>query len=305
MATAPHHQLKSRKVAFDMSAAPLHWIPDDVEASHLVNGINLLLPAGELWFCRVFNQALPLVTDAQLKQDVIGFVRQEASHAMAHRQAERWLEQHGISIEAAKGRADIIFGQLLGDKPLGVLPLPTESLQKFWLVARVGIVATVEHFTGLLGDWCMNSKGWDKADPVVTDLFRWHLAEEVEHRSVAFDLFEHLCKTQLGFYMSRQALMALVFPLFLYLLGDTARNLAAQDADPAAQQWARLSIARILWRMEWRARQLDHTPSFSFMLARTLRWVAPGFNPLHEGDTAQALAYIATSAAAQAGAKAA
>lgn len=304
MATG-RHVLQGRKVAFDLSASPLHWIPGDVESSHLVNGIHLLLPAGELWFCRVFNQALPLVTDEQLRQDVVGFVRQEASHAQAHRQGERWLEQHGIDISAAKGRADKLFGQLLGDKPLGVVPLPTESLRHFWLIARVGLIATIEHFTGLLGDWCMNSKGWDKADPVVTDLFRWHLAEEVEHRSVAFDLFAHLCQTQLGFYMSRQALMVVVFPLFIYLLGDTARNLAGQDADPAAQRLARMSIARILWHMERQARTHDHTPSFSFIWVRALRWVAPGFDPATEGDTAQALAYIATSAAAQAGARAA
>lgn len=303
MATASHHILQGRKVAFDLSSSPLHWIPGDVESSHLVNGIHLLLPAGELWFCRVFNQALPLVTDERLKQDVVGFVRQEASHAQAHRHGERWLEQHGVNIDAAKGRADVLFGQLLGDKPLGVVPLPTDSLRKRWLIARVGLIATIEHFTGLLGDWCMNSNGWDKGDAVVADLFRWHLAEEVEHRSVAFELFEHLCKTQLGFYVSRQALMALVFPLFFYLLGDTARNLAGQDDDPAARRFARMSIARIIWRMEWRGRRFDNTPTFSFMLQRTLRWLAPSFDPVNEGDTQQALDYIARSPAALAGAR--
>ena len=30
------------------------------------------------------------------------------------------------------------------------------------------------------------------SDPVMLDLLRWHGAEEVEHRSVAFELFQHV-----------------------------------------------------------------------------------------------------------------
>jgi predicted metal-dependent hydrolase len=303
MVSVPHHVLESRKVIFDLSASPLHWIPDDVKASHLVNGIHLLLPAGELWFCRVFNQVVPLITDETLKQDVVGFVRQEASHAQAHRHGERWLEQHGMNVGKARDRADWIFGQLLGDRPLGVVPLPTAALRQRWLVLRVGLIAAIEHFTGLIGDWCMNSQGWDKADPVVSDLFRWHLAEEVEHRSVAFDLYEHLCRTHLGFYVSRQALMAIVFPLFLYILGDTARCLGEQDSHPEARKLARMSMLRLLWHLESQGRRTDYTPTLSFIVKRVVRWVAPGFNPVAEGDTQQALDYIARSPAAQAGAK--
>lgn len=301
MSAKQHHKIKGRKVVFDMSQSPLHWIPDDADSSHLINGIHLLLPAGELWFCRVFNQALPYVTDDILADDVKGFIRQEALHAQAHRHGERWLEANGIDIEKAKGRADLLFEKLLSDKPVGFIKLPTKYLEKRWLVARVGLIAAIEHFTGLLGDWCMNSQGWDNADPVVADLFRWHLAEEVEHRHVAFNLFEHLCETQLGFYISRQALMAAVFPLFIYLLADTARMLASQDPDKEARKMARKSTLRLLWEMEWRARRSDTTPTFTLLLERTARWVSPKFNPITEGDTEQALAYIAKSPAALAG----
>jgi len=302
MSANTRHILKGRKIALDMSQSPLHWIPGDADSSHLVNGIHLLLPAGELWFCRVFNQALPLVSDDILAEDVKGFIRQEALHAQAHRHGERWLQANGMDIEKAKGRADLLFEKLLSDKPLGVISLPTKALQKRWLIARVGLIATIEHFTGFLGDWCMNSEGWDKADPVVADLFRWHLAEEVEHRHVAFELFEHLCKTQLGFYLSRQALMSIVFPLIIYMLTDTARQLAGQDPDQQARKLARKSVLRILWEMERQSRRYDHTPTFTLMVERTLRWLSPKFDPINEGDTAQALAYIARSPAANAGA---
>lgn len=79
-----NHQLKARKVHFDFTESSVCWMPNDPLCSHVANGINMLLPAGEFWFCRVFNKTLPLITDEALKQEVIGFVRQEAAHARAH-----------------------------------------------------------------------------------------------------------------------------------------------------------------------------------------------------------------------------
>ena len=79
-----NHQLKARKVHFDFTESSVCWMPNDPLCSHVANGINMLLPAGEFWFCRVFNKTLPLITDETLKQEVIGFVRQEAAHARAH-----------------------------------------------------------------------------------------------------------------------------------------------------------------------------------------------------------------------------
>ncbi|MBZ2190424.1 metal-dependent hydrolase [Alcanivorax sp. JB21] len=300
--TNTRHRLQARRVAFDLSRSPLHWIPGDPLSSHLINGINLLLPAGELWFCRVYNQALLHITDPILREDVQGFIRQEGMHAQAHRKAELWLQEQGMDVSTYRRRVDFVFQQLLGDAPLGLKPLQHRWLARHWLIARVGIVAAIEHFTGLLGDWCMNSDSWDKADPVVADLFRWHLAEEVEHRSVAFDLYAHLCRTQTGFYLSRQALMALVFPLFLQFIAEGGRSLAGQDPDPAVRKLARRTTARILLDIERIGRRNDNVPTFSLIARRTLRWVAPGFHPESEGDTAQAMAYIARSPAATAGA---
>lgn len=58
-----HHKLVQRKVQFDYSDSPLHWIPGEPEASHAINVIHMMLPAGELWFCRLYNKALPFVKE--------------------------------------------------------------------------------------------------------------------------------------------------------------------------------------------------------------------------------------------------
>jgi predicted metal-dependent hydrolase len=43
-------------------------------------------------------------------------------------------------------------------------------------------------------------------------------------------------------------------------------------------------------------------PTFTFLVNATLRWLSPRFHPIHEGDTEQALAYLARSPAAKAAA---
>lgn len=299
MTTPP---LQARRVQFDLSTSPLHWLPNDPFASHLINGIHMILPAGEFWFCRVFNQALPLITDEPLKAEVQGFIRQEAIHARVHEKGQDWMADAGVDTEAFVARMNWLFGHLLGDHPLG-LPLARHAgARRQWLILRVGLVAAIEHFTGFLGQWAMDNTSWERdGHPTVADLFKWHLAEEVEHRTVAYDLYRHLCQSETGFYLSRQALMALVFPLFVHILTEGYRVNARQDrTHRASRWWARAPLPLLLLQVERTGRRNDHVPTFSQLVAATLRWLSPDFHPISEGDTEQALAYLARSPAAQA-----
>ena len=299
-AQAHRHLIKARRVQFDFTQTPYHWIPNDPFASNLINGIHMILPAGELWFCRIYNKALPMVTDEDLRSDVQGFIRQEAIHARAHSSAHPFLADSGFETESFTQKIHFLFEQLLGDSPLGQQALKTVIPAKQWLITRVGIIAAIEHFTGFLGQWAMDNTSWDQADPVMADLFKWHLAEEVEHRTVAFDLYQHLCQTEVGFYLSRQALMALVFPLFIKVFMDGYRHLARQDDNHYQTKLAQQPIWRLLLEMERIGHKSGNVPTFSAFMLATSRWLSPRFHPIHEGSTEQALAYLAKSPAAQA-----
>ena len=41
-----------RKVRFEWSNTPLHWVPDDPFATHFWNALHLILPEGERGFIR-------------------------------------------------------------------------------------------------------------------------------------------------------------------------------------------------------------------------------------------------------------
>lgn len=298
--------LPTRRVQFNLDSTPLHWLPDDSFSSHMINGIHLLLPAGELWFCRVYNKALPLVTDPVLREEMQGFIRQEGMHARVHKEAQKYLIRHGIETETYLTKVDALFSKILGEKPLGLPGLSGPRIDKHWLIIRVGIIAAIEHFTGVLGQWAMDNKSWDAGDPVMADIFRWHLAEEVEHRTVAFDVYEHLCKNEPAFYLTRQALMAVVFPLFIHFLLDGYRHMARQDrSDAHSRRLARKPFWTLLREVERVGKLTQNIPQFSFLVLATQRWLSPSFHPIHEGNTAQALSYLARSPAAQAAALAA
>ena len=64
------YQIKPRKVKFDWQETPVDWIPNEPFASYFVNEINMILPAGEFWFCRLYNKVLNQIDDPKLKQDM-------------------------------------------------------------------------------------------------------------------------------------------------------------------------------------------------------------------------------------------
>ncbi|TXH06324.1 MAG: metal-dependent hydrolase [Nevskiaceae bacterium] len=292
-ASGTRGRLIPRKVQFDWSQTPLEWIPGQPFASHFINEINLLLPAGEFWFCRLYNKALPYVTDAKLREDVQMFVRQEAMHARAHGGAiAEYLHAHGVETESNTRREDWLFETILADEPFG-RRLP-KFLEKRWLVFRLGIIAAVEHMTCVLGKYAMDNKTWDEvgADPVLLDLLRWHGAEEVEHRSVAFDLYQHLG----GGYPSRYYLACIAMPVIFGLWVHGAAHLMKQDERFKDK---RPSVFRPwIWAEWYRVSRSGHLPSPLWLAARELPFFSPWYDPVHEGSTEAALAYLESSPAA-------
>jgi predicted metal-dependent hydrolase len=280
--------LEPRDVKFDWSQLPLHWVPDEPLATHTLNVLHLLLPEGERWFVEVFKDALPLVTDEQLREEVLGFIGQESIHADAHQEVLDHLLSQGIDPRPYVRQIAWLFRRILGRKPH-----LSPRQRREHIIERVAYIAAIEHFTAFLGNWVLNSPGLDRAqaDPTMLDLLRWHGAEEVEHRSVAFDLMTHLDPG----YGRRVRGMALAGPLLVHLWIRGVRYLLA--ADPELRGRLRPS-----WRQAWELGQRGILPELHQNLRSGLRYLRPGYHPTQEGSSAQALGYLATSPAARAAA---
>ncbi|MFC0110809.1 metal-dependent hydrolase [Kibdelosporangium aridum] len=269
--------LRPRDVRFDWSALPAHWIPGEPFATDVLNVMHLLLPEGERWFVEVFKEALPLITDERLREEVVGFIGQEAMHASAHQGAQDHLVNHGIDPGPYVRQLEWFFRVRL-NRPDG---------GRRWLVSRLAVIAAVEHMTAFLGQWVLDSHKLDeaKADPTMLDLLRWHGAEEVEHRSVAFDLFMHID----GRFANRAAAMAVAVPFLVWQWSRGVRYLMASD--PRTTQKAR-------WRDIVKAGRRGLVPSTPHLARSTLRYFKRSYHPSQEGSTSQAVAYLASSPAA-------
>ena len=280
-------QIQARKVHFDLSDIPLEWIPGHPVASTMINLFNVVLPAGEHWFVKAFNEALPLVKDPHLADDMRGFIGQEATHAATHDEVVRdFLIRNGVDPSPILDMINYMFEKVLAPT---TSTDPTRRLNN--LCERLWLIAAIEHYTAVLGDFALNSR-WDDhgADPTMVDLFRWHGSEEVEHRSVAFDVAKYFHDS----YPDRIRAMALAATaIFVFFQRGTWYLL---KSDPAYDfGW------RDMQRMRMRDSKLGLLPRFRTLFgANTLSYFRPGYTPEEMGSTAQAVAYLATSPAARA-----
>lgn len=278
--------LQPRDVRFDWSGLKLRWIPGEPDASHILNVLHLLLPEGETWFVKVFKKALPLITDDALREDVIGFIGQEAIHAAAHQGVLDYYTSAGVDTSGYIRHIEWLFARILGDRPR-----MTPAGEREMLVEQVSIVAAVEHFTAMMGAWVLDATALDEADldPRMLDLLRWHGSEEVEHRNVAFDLMAHFDPG----YIRRVRSLLIVAPVLLFLWIRGARYFAAADPD---------QDFKISWRGYVRAARRGLLPTPGAFAKCIARWFKRGYHPSQDYSTKKAVAYLATSPAARAAA---
>lgn len=287
---AVRYAIKPRRVAFDWKQTPLHWIPGEPTATHVINVLHLLLPAGERWFVKVFKEALPLVTDERLLKDVKGFMGQEATHSVQHAYVLEHLAEQRLDTAAYTRHVEWMFDVLLGERPPWGLPVPRRE----WLRFRLSLIAAIEHFTAVLGDWVLDAGALDDAgtDEVMLDLLRWHGAEEVEHRAVAFDMYQHTGGTGAARYLRRVEGMAFAWPALAYLWTAGARYLMRHDPQ--------LADGRYRLRDHRAAARRGLLPSWASLNAAMPRYLRRSYHPSQEGSLRRAVEYLAASPAARA-----
>ncbi|UQA94218.1 metal-dependent hydrolase [Streptomyces halobius] len=288
------HPITPRRVSFDWRKTPLHWIPDEPTATHVINVLHLLLPAGERWFVKVFKEALPLVRDEELLKDVKGFMGQEATHSVQHSYVLEHLAHQGLDTAPYTRHIDFLFDYLLGEKPPLGLPVPEQE----WLRFRLSLIAAIEQFTAVLGNWVLDADSLDRAgpDPVMLDLLRWHGAEEVEHRAVAFDMYQHTGGQEPARYLRRILGMSVTAPVLLYLWARGAAYLLRHDPQLATR-------SRYTLREHNRAVHKGLLPTWRELGAAIPRYLRRSYHPSQEGSLRTAVAYLASSPAARAAAR--
>jgi uncharacterized protein len=278
--------LEARDVDFDWAELPFHYVPNEPFTTHMLNVLHLLLPAGEEFFVEVFKRALPLIKDDQLRLDVQGFIGQEAVHSQAHAKVLDRFAARGVEVRPYTDQTRWLFEKLLGSRPGRSL-----RRQHSWLLEQVSLVSAIEHYTAILGEWILNTPAHDAigTDPVMLDMLRWHGAEEVEHKAVAFDTMKHL---RAG-YWRRVRTQLVVSPAMLLLWIRGVRYL--YSVDPHLPPGTRPR-----WRDYFKAARRGLLPGPLRFVRGVADYYRPGFHPSQLGGLGLAVDYLAVSPAARA-----
>lgn len=200
---------------------------------------------------------------------------------------------HGVDVDPVLTRIGYAVDVVFGDHGL------RGRAGRAWLHERLGIYAAAEHFTAVVGEWLLDNAEFDRigVDPTMLDLLRWHGAEELEHRNVAFDAYQYVD----GGYF-RRVRTAVIASAGLALLWFTTASHLYRDrvATPAPTRRGYFSgRARTPWPLAFaRASRRHLIPGLSFLFVQLALYVRPGFHPSSMGNIDKAVRYLALSPAA-------
>ncbi|MEU5880741.1 metal-dependent hydrolase [Spirillospora sp. NPDC047279] len=288
-----HPRIQARRVSFDWEKTPLHWVPGDPVATHMINSFHIVLPEGEKWFIQCVKDATPHIKDQKLREEIKGFIGQEMVHARSHQGVlTQLLERNGIDVSkitvpAAQGNAE-------RPEQMAALKKKSPRLWRFRLRFELAAVASIEHYTAVLGQWIMDNERLDEVgvDPTMLDLLRWHGAEEVEHRSVVFDVYQAMG----GKYPMRVAAWAVsLFFLYWAVMGG---GMYLMKQDPTIKR--KVTLPRV-YRSYRKSVRKGHVPGiFKLLLGEAPVYLKPSHHPSQICSTPQALEYLLRSPAARA-----
>ncbi len=169
------HSIIVRDLDVELAAVPRHWCADSAAATAISNGVNLLFPHGERFFVRSVKHFLGRVESPTLRAQVKAFFGQEGHHAREHDRLNAVLRAQGFEIDEFLTRFEKVTRWVEGRSS------PELNL---------AITAACEHFTAILAEGAFEGGILDACHPLMQQLLGWHAAEELEHKSVAYDVLQ-------------------------------------------------------------------------------------------------------------------
>ena len=218
------HELPTRRLAVDHpdDLAPA-WNRSFPELAYAANSVSLLMPYAEPYFVHTVRSAIPQL-EGELAAQTADFCRQEAGHHRQHRRFNDGLVHHVPALARLERWIGRTYGWL--DR--------TRSLR-----FNLAFAAGSETIAFGIAVWSDRHVGqfFDAADPLPATLFLWHLAEEVEHKSAAYDVFEAVDGSRLRYTWAMTLSVAI---LVAYTVAATTIMVVADRRWYHPMTWFRL-----------------------------------------------------------------
>ncbi|TCB56506.1 metal-dependent hydrolase [Acinetobacter terrestris] len=203
-----------RKLQFNPKAIRRHYFANSPVMSHMLTALSSTFPIGEQFFVHsvrnVRDNVRDKVKDEKLQAQITAFIGQEAMHSKAHAEFnEAWRsdDYHLDRFQAWLARKN-------------------EYVKNLHPKIQLAITCAFEHFTALLGGYILrHPEVLATLDEDAVKLWVWHAIEEIEHRAVAFDVYQAVY----GDDKIRRMIMRSVTTGFASLTFYSATRLFLQD----------------------------------------------------------------------------
>jgi uncharacterized protein len=235
------------------------WVKNDPVATAIMNALSATFPEGEKFFIESVVKFKDQV-DEPLKSQLKAFVRQEAMHTREHIAFNQKVIADGYDITGIEERSLARLAVARSRHP----------------VAQLAVTAAMEHFTAILAEDLLTcASRLEGADPDTIKLWKWHSIEEIEHKSVAYDVFLKVTEGMSPFkrWSIRTRIMMLTTYNFVRNMTGHVADLLRQDGlDPKKHRMAAL---RVLFGRDGMLRGA---------MVHYLAYYLPGFHPWNKDN---------------------
>jgi predicted metal-dependent hydrolase len=235
------------------------WNGGDPVATAVYNGLSATFPEGEAFFVesvRQFREGTP----EKLAGEIKAFTTQEAIHSREHAAFNKSAIEAGYDLAKLEERVHWRLELVKSRPPIASLAA-TMALEHFTAILAHELLADPRHLAG--------------AETDSANLWRWHAAEEIEHKGVAYDTWLHATRhwPAIKRWKVKAKVMLLVTRNFIVDRTLGSLELMRQDGITGPRAWARL-----LWYMWVRPGVMRK------IFSAWAKYFLPGFHPWNEDD---------------------
>jgi len=219
--------MRVRMPTFDFSGVTGPWAPRAPEFAQMFNANSIIIPHLERFLNRVMARARAAIPDdggrnSQVREDVSTFIKQESCHYTVHGAFNASLVASGYDCPPELEQRIIAhYDRLLATKSLPFLVAYCE-----------GFESMVPPIAGGWFDGSMD-KIFKGAEPNAVAMWRWHMVEEFEHRTVCHDALTALgggyFLRMWGYIYQFVAYQRLTAAVYSHLLSVQRRGMSAEE----------------------------------------------------------------------------
>lgn len=238
--------IRVRSLSFNPKNIPRHYFANSPLMSHFFTALSSTFPIGEQFFVHSVRNVRDRVIDEKLQAEISAFIGQEAMHSKAHSEFNQAWRDDDYQLDA--------FQAWLARQDQHIKSLDPKY--------QLAITCAFEHFTALLGGYILkHPEVLASLNADAMKLWVWHAIEEIEHRAVAFDVYQHV------------------------YADDKVRRMVMRNVTTGFASLALYSSSRLFWQDKWKSLPKVAGNAFGiYLIVKMLLQIFPEYLAYYRSD---------------------